>query len=314
MSGDSVDPGSKDQSESGVIDIIGIAFGKLNQRPYLIWLPVFIDLLVWTGTRVYVTPSAFEAIFRRFDSFNQRTANIELMSLATWSIPNLLGHGQFSEVQSILGSSTFTFSGYAGVGLLLAGSGLSLMLLVIWMTILGRLVSDASASDISMIRDARRLTWQFVAAAFLVALMVVFLSIPVFLFGAGLVVMDVSPNTLITLGVAMLATWLALFFAFSIPALVIGERRVACALRSSYQLVHQNFLAVIGLLLIIVIVRAGVPHALSIFSSSQWSVPFAIVVNAYVVTGMLTAVLLFYQRRSERSPLTPSNSPVLVRG
>jgi uncharacterized integral membrane protein len=310
----------KDASENqptGVIDTIGYAFAILNRRPYLIWLPALVDLILWTGLRIPARGLDFgEPGTNRVQQLllDEGLSEIEIVSVATWSIPNLLGQAQFADVPAPVSLAAIESGAQSGLFLMGAAIVFSVLLLAMWTILTGRLVQQRPASDVNVLRETLKTGAQVIVATAYVAALILFMSLPMLLIAGGLLLMDVDPLVLLMLSLLLLSGWLGLFFSFTLPAFALAERRVGTALRSSYQFVQENFLAVLGLLLIILIIRAATPHALSVFAESQWSVPFAIIVNAYVVTGMLAAVLLLYSNRSPDTRASTMTSPVPTSG
>lgn len=292
---------SADQESTGVVDTVGLAFGMLNQRPYLIWILILLDLMTWSGVRLMSTrlDSVMPDQLLTLDVFSpERTGEIELLNLLSWPLPTLLSTSPFESARAPVELGASSFDGAAG--LLLAGFVLVLAFIVLmsYLMIVGRLVSGADASGWRFPGDCVRSSWRALGITFAVAALFLFMLTPFAAVGAGLLAIGVDPTAFLFLAALIISVWLGVFFVFSVPALVLGERDIYRALRASYQMVKQNFPSVAGLLVIIMLVRAATPHALSIFADSPWSVPFAIVANAYVATGLIAAGMLFFRNRA----------------
>ncbi len=285
----------------GIIDTIGLSFGLLNRRPYLIWILIVIDVIAWTGYRLLVVgagDSVPELVRNAFPGGIEGTSTIELVNVLTWPVPNLLSDARLSEAASPFPAAAHQFDGPAGVGLVLLMAGIAIFLAAAYLTLVGRLVAELPARGLSFLTDSVRTMYSSIGIVAMLAGLLLFMILPFGAGAVGLLVIGMDPTVLLFLSTLILAVWLGLFFAFSIPALALGERNIFRAMRTSYQLVQGNFLAVVGLILIFLLVRAATPHALSVFLDSQWSIPFAIVVNAYIATGLIAAFMLFFQNRT----------------
>jgi hypothetical protein len=309
---------SKDRVPAGVIETIGLAFGMLNRRPYLIWMLIALDLAFWLGPRItIVDPFKSMPFWSRELEWDasiifERFAEIELLPLLSGLMPTLIDPARISAGPIDLGSIQIA----AGTGILIVPLVLlaSLAVFMTYLTVLGRLVSDRPAKGMSFLRDSL-LSARGAAAALIAFIgMIGFMTIPFGVGSIGLWMAGTNPESLLTLAVFILTAWLGLFFLFSFPALALGERHIFGAMRTSYQVVQENFLSVIGLLFVILLIRAGTPHALSVFMESQWSVPFAIVANAYVATGLIASLMLFFQNRIPERSTTTATSTAAARG
>jgi hypothetical protein len=304
----------------GVIETIGLAFELLNRRPYLVWVLIAVDLIHWTGLRI-AAREPLGGLWQRVGNegktqspFADTLAEVDLVSVLTWPLPTLIdSEGLESTSMPVRAGLIQLDPGLAGVLLTISIVG-SVMLLMGFLTQLARLTMNQPVEGIRLCRESARSTFKAFAAVFSLGAIIGFMMLPFAAIAAGLWTVSVSPTVLLTLSTMLLAGWLGLFFLFSLPALALGEHRTFESMRKSYQLVQGHFLAVVGLLIIIGVIRAGTPHALSIFMDSQWSIPFAIVANAYLATGLIASVMLFYQQRAIGHSTTSERSTATANG
>jgi hypothetical protein len=308
----------------GVVDTIGLAFTHLNRRPYLIWIPVVLDALVWIGFRMSSTDpiGALASVrgrgsgsFADTDSIvRERVAEIDLVQTLSLLIPNLLNDPRGGGVPGPTTVGEVSVDGAFGAGLLAVSLAGMVLLGMTYLNLIGRLVSGTPARGLSFVWDCVRTSAKAVGVAWAALCLLAFMMLPLGLISAGLWLVGVDPLSLLILTGSILAAGLGVFLVFSIPSLALGQATVAAAIKASYQTVFRNFLAVSGLLLIIFLIRAGTPHALSIFTSSEWSVPFAIIVNAYVATGLIASLMLFFQLRAYAEPSATEGAPSATSG
>jgi hypothetical protein len=295
----------------GIIDTIGRAFALLNRRPYLIWMPIALDALLWSGFRVLardplatistIGPALPAGASNAIESVRSRVLEIDLLGVVTWVVPTLLTDLGRERVADVNGTGIRTVSDELGLVAILGALALSLLIGVSYFTMIGRLVSNRPAWGGRFLWDCASNAARLLAVAGLLIALLLFLFVPFALVGWGLQVTGIEPVGFLAIVAMMYVIWIALFFFFSPHAIALGVSSPFQAMRSSFQIVQRNLLSVLGLLLIVLLIRAGTPVALQIFTDTAWSVPFAIVVNAYVGTALLAATMLYYRDRSGAS-------------
>lgn len=299
------EPEGTDSDSVGVIDTVGQAFGLLNKRPYLIWLPILLDVVIWTGWRVSIVEPLSGADLRitgaartAFDVFSDWLAGLELVSLLSSLLPTLLDGTGTEPVPELPGGTHHELTGEPAL-IMVALTGLAAFVIgMMYLTMIGRIVINQPAWGFGYIRDVLATSVRAAGLGMTMIGLVAFLMLPFALIAVVLYLLGIMPWVLLFLVTLVFISWFGLVSFFGIQAIALGEHRVMWAVRSSYQLLTNNLLAVAGLLLIALVIRTGTPVALQVFTDTQWSVPFAIVVNAYIATGLLTAMMLFYHNRS----------------
>jgi hypothetical protein len=293
----------------GVVDTIGLAFGVLNRRPYLIWPVLLADSLIWLGGSL--TARSWAGDWTRSDLVNWAPDPIELSNVVTALVPTLLDTiaVRSADVAQLYGSEQ-EVSGWTG-GLLFAGTVIvSIVLAIVHLIIVSRLVRNEPIEVSDLIVLPLAATLRCIASLILVAGLVLLLMLPFFGISLGLEFSGVSSATLLFWAALLLSGWMGSFFIFTGVDLARGESKILVAMKRSYQTVLRNFAGLLGLLLIIMFIRLGLPFALTAFVESNWTVPFAVVVNGYIATGLTAAFVLFFQIRSQLlDPDSISGSP-----
>jgi hypothetical protein len=289
----------------GVIETVGFAFALLNRRPYLVWLLIVIDVLTWVGVRITLV-NPFSWLREYSDgvpgsSRIERSTEVELLQFVTWPLPTLISEGSAG---AMIDGRQITVEANSVLSAAIIAVGVSLMgyLLMLYLAQVGRIVKDQPVNVSNLARDAFRATWVSLISALSFSGLVSFLALPFIVGGVAASVLGVDSTSLIVVSILIISGWLGMFFVFSFPAAALGVRSPFNALKLSYNLVQHHFLAVVGLFLVTAIIRIGAPQALSVFMDSKWSIPFAIVANAYVATGLAVSILLFFHQRSRHEP------------
>ena len=137
----------------------------------------------------------------------------------------------------------------------------------------------------------------------------------VLLFGAGLLTagMMLLPVWMLlvgaivaiapTLGVLVwslsigLSSYFLLHLLFVVPGVLVGGRGLLRSIWESVLLIHTQFPAVLGLLLLVVVIDQGLGFVWSLPSGDSWSLLVGIVGNGCIATGLTAALFVFYQER-----------------
>lgn len=314
-------PGAERSNQTGypgLIDTLGNGFALLNRRPYLVWLPIVLDLLLWTGFRVSVIePSSW--LIGRLDAAPAALAEVsgilqnvlsetELVHLVSALTPTLMTNLGVANVPRLDVLTEMATAGNIGLLVLLLGVIAMVIIGVSYLTMMGRLVIDRPAWGFGFVRDCLINAWRLAGVVAAVSGFLALLYVPFAVLGAGLNLVGFDVSTALKVVGLMMVLWAIVFFIFSAHAIAVNRAGTFDAMRASYGLVHRHLLSVIALLLMVLVIRIGTPLALQVFTETQWGVPFAIVVNAYVVSGLVTATMLYFRDRSRDLFTTPADA------
>jgi len=303
----------KPEKLPGTIDLLGEAFALLGQRPYLVLVPIVLDLFLWLGVGLPAT--AFTAhlgnVLRKFPSVDVRLIdditgagkNYNLMGLLGINTPSLMGHvsrGALSTPIERLLLTGLPWWSIPALGVLIAVIGLALGMM--YLTMLKYVVYRQAVP----VRLLWRQTWAntrrmlgFVCAAALVLLL---LMLPLALFGAILLIVGIDAFPILAFLMSLEAVWAFLMLFFAQYAIVDSSAGVFRAAYLSYNIVRRNPWSAAGFICVYFIIVDGMPVALHILLSSAWGVVLAMIINAYVASSALIAAMLFYRERAKRLP------------
>jgi hypothetical protein len=137
----------------------------------------------------------------------------------------------------------------------------------------------------------------------------------VFLFALGLLMaaMALAPLWMLlvgalltvaqTLGVLVWALsigfvgYVALHLLFVVPGVLLGGRGLLRAIWESIILMHTQFPAVVGLVVLVVVIYQGLGYVWSLPVADSWSLLVGILGNSCIGTGLTAATFVFYQER-----------------
>lgn len=305
----------------GIIDCLSAGYRFLSWRLELILIPVVLDLLLWLGPQFSMAPlfeqaAAFYAEMASADSVTpemgqmveQLAGGIRELGAST----NLLGgvvSGSLLHVPSLLvatsppATSWLIVIGTPGEALVwwLLFSLLGLLIGVIYLSLLARRLPIGGMAGARAGRFAVSVLRHWLQVIGLVAVAVItmlLVYLPVSL-AVGLVML-ISPaaGSAIAAAAGVMTIVVYLFFYFVVPGLVMDDLALTTAIGRSVRLVQEHFLATIGFFLLTVFISWGFTLLLAALSQlTPWGALVAIIVNAYIGTGLAMALLVFYRSR-----------------
>lgn len=318
----------------GTIDTLSSGYRIVNRHPYLLVLPVLLDLFYWLGPRLSVQPlaqQAAQAVDRAAtsplvttgtqtdqswamlkDIITSLGQNLNLFSLfsSALSIPSLLSSQVMAAPGWLKTATVLTISR----GSDLAWTALLLFLLGITLgaTYLGlaaQVVREGRAQPGPLLRSILPYVGRFLLLALLALMVVFFVGFPVAM-ALGLVTL-LSPmlGTILMVLVWAGMLWIYLYLFFTINAIFVSDTGPLKAIRNSVTVVRLSPSSAIGFFLTVIIISLGIPYIWSALGSSELAILLGIAGSAYVGTGLTVASMIFYRDRivlahSRTAPVT----------
>lgn len=283
-------------------------------------IPVLLDLLLWLGPRFSVA-TLFEQLavsYRALVGSEEVTPDIaqmvEQLSVsireagASSNLLNGLVSSTLLHVPSLPLASAAPVGGVIEV--LTAGEALvwwllfgvlGLLLGVIYLTLLARRLpigSMAGAKPAQMAVAIFRHWLQVCGFVILVVLGLGLIYLPISLLVGLIMVFNPAFGSAVA-ALAGAATLVVFFYLFFVTAaLVMDNVSLPAAMLRSLRLVRENFWATLGFILISNLIVLGIALLLmQVAGLAAWGGLAAIVINAYIGTGLSMALLVFYRTR-----------------
>lgn len=306
----------------GVIDSLSAGYRFLGRRLELLLVPVLLDLLLWLAPRFSIAP-----LLRQLAAFYASATTLEglptdMVDLSRQVSEQLAASGQQSNLLGMLVNSSLlhvpsllatlgpvsqgrileidhplaAFGLFGGFGLL------GLLIGVVYMNLLAQrlpLGSAPKASDAGSFVQTVARQWVMVVLYLLLLLILLAAgAIPALL--ATAVMSLVSPMLGSLLVVLFSGAVLVLFFYlfFVTAAVILDNLPIHQAMAQSFVLVRNNFWATLGFVVLSNVILAGV--ALLVVRLTVWSplgIMAAIVIYAYIGSGLTMALMVFYRTR-----------------
>jgi hypothetical protein len=312
---------------AGIIDCLSAGFSTVAQKLNLLLIPIALDLFLWLGPRLSVSPLVTEltARFRAvageipqdsaafieqniaetFGSYNLFSA------LSTWplGVPSLLAGPDLPT--SPLGTPPLV--PVLGLNALLAWvlplSLLGLLLGSLHMGLVARAVKGKHSSLKTWFKHTWR-HWTRIVTFVLLALWCSFcLSAPFFLLIEVIAVIAPPLASLALLAGVGMGMWALYHLLFTVHGILLDDMHALQAMRYSIKLVCQNRASSVGLVLITAAISLGLSDIWNLPSPNSWLRLVAIAGNAFINTGLIAATFVYYRERSPGLPKVGQEEP-----
>jgi len=305
-----------------IIDALTAGFNVVARRLWLILIPVALDLFVWLGPKISIarlvrrlepllTPQASMNLSSA-DAYNlamSREAllkvgeNLNLFSLLSntfLGMPNFMAVSplQMTAAQPSLGEVA---NGWVGLVLVIALVLFSVVIACFYLELMAQVVRSDGVDLASLPRRALSIAGRIMVLGLILLLIVAVLILPISIFltlvafvSQGLAVMLLGLFSLMTFWGSIIV---AIYLFYFTDDLLINENGLLQAVWNSMLMVRRNFWSTVGLILLVNVLNAGLVLIWQRLAFAPWGVAIAILGNAFVGSGLVAAVMVFYRRR-----------------
>jgi hypothetical protein len=317
---------------TGVIETLSAGYAAVNRQPWVLLLPVLLNVFLWLGPRVSYSPLVDPVVtdateWTRQVAFGPRrvvrnpevisqldqtrqlvithTDDVNGLSALTWgplALPNI------SSLPSN-GSDEPAFVTAWPDGLILLGACAALGLLLGGWFYGGLAVASTGAKGgaVTAGRNVPRAVLDVLGLVVILLGAGVVLGLPVLLLigFTALVSPPVAVLGSIMLAVGALFAIVHLFFA--VDAIFVSNAGPLSAIQRSVVVVRRHLWQSVALILLTWLILAGMDRVWDVLASSvqtPYGVVLGILGNAYVASGLIAAGMIFYTQRSEPAPVS----------
>jgi hypothetical protein len=304
-----------------VIDCLSAGFRFLGWRLELLLIPVALDLLLWLAPQftivtlagetaswyrlmgatngmpadaVTLTQQVAESIDGFGQSFNLLSA---LVSTTLLHMPSLLVNGgqssPLSSVELTTPAEAFVFWViFSLVGLLIG---------VVYLDLLARRLPIGGMAGVhgGALAGRALVQWlQVIAFVFLVALLLLAVYIPLSVAISIVTLVIPALGSMMALGSGALTLVIFFYLYFATAGIVVDNLSAPAAIKQSFQVVRNHFFPTLGFFTLNTLIGLGISLLLTQLANyALWTVTPAIMLNAYIGTGLAMALLIFYRTR-----------------
>lgn len=306
----------------GLIDTLQAGFNTINRNPWLLLVPLLVDLYLWLGPQFTVgntladwanNPTAIlgatQTLERLLGDDGRPPTNMLLtaddlkgynlfwlLAVPLLGVPSfragVAGSGRVFPLDSVGGVAT------ASLAILVVGFTLA----VIFYGMLARLVRTGQAAVSSFAGDFPGL-WVRAVGLFCIAIgLLGAAAIPLVLLLAGTASAAPALLTVVASLILGVAVWLFIHLFFTSDALFVSFVGPLAAIRRSVVLVRHYFWQSVGFVGLIVIISSGFPIILNELAKNLQvaGTVLAICGHIYISTAISAASMTYYKERYER--------------
>ena len=312
----------------GIIDTISLGYGLINRQPWLLAIPIVLDLFLWFGPRLSAR-EPLEALIARlaaptgdaaseaavWENLQRMAENSDLFDLLGIQVPSLVralnpSSLPFAEGRMVI---NVTEVGTAiWLSLLLLALGLGLM--AAYMLPIAQLVRSGRVEILTIGADLGRAWLRLLLLVLLLVGAILAVAVPLSLLAAlfSLVGVDIVLLLVFVLQVAVI--WLLIYLYFVPEAILVSNVGPVQGIRNSIALVRQNFWPALGLIAVTLLITAGLAIIFEAIAANPIGLPLAIAAHAYIGSGLVAAGMIFYRDRFVRSSPSPNPGAVSQAG
>lgn len=311
---------SKTARLPGVIDTLSQGFAAAYRRPWLLLIPIVLDLVYWLGPRRSVLPLmerllAWAAtISPQAIPADQRTVFLDLsaqplhldfspfgavlpqlpkfINLVTPLLPELPATPFQTALWPVSGAGSLV-AGWLVVNLV------SMLVLAVFLMLLARPLRTQTAPRLDA-RGLLRVYGSFLTILLIVGGAVFLVGIPALVLAVLVGSLNTIVGQLLVLVLQALLFWLLFTASFSFDAVVINGAGPLRALLSSLLVVQRSFSSAFGLFLLGWLILWGISFVWQPIAVSAAGLLAAMLGSAYLSTGLAAAHLTFFRDRIGR--------------
>lgn len=307
----------------GVIDTLSAGYQTLNKHPYLLLVPVILDIFYWLGPRLSVQTLAQRATVAIQDAVasaattmanTQATSSLDVLKTTVesvgkdmnlfsvlsgaLSVPTLLGSQDMHAPAWVGAVATYSISTYTGLALFFA-----LLFVVgaavggVYMGLAAQVVRGENVEPGRLVRRVGAAALRYIGLLALLTLVAIVAGLPASLLIGILTLVSPVLGSVLLLVVWTAIFWLYVNLYFTVPALFVSNAGPLRAILNSITVVRLSTSSALRLLVLMFIVSWGMSYVWSMLGTSDLATAAGILGNAYIGTGMTIAGMIFYRDR-----------------
>jgi hypothetical protein len=305
-----------DQKPLNIIETLARGFEIILQNPWIVLLPILLDLFVWLGPQISAKP-LFDQLIAELtanaptptDTPSEAMQNFDVFKSALQST------GDASNVFGIVTTGLPTLfwiiapaTEWARPLALSVDNVATLGAVLIPLTLIGvfftALYFDAIARvvrhDAPIKNFAVRIAQGFSATLSLLVVLilaVIGFMIPVSFGTLALSLVSQGLASFAILLASLMLLWATIYLAFALASIFVSRSNAVQAIFNSISLFRFDFWSSMGLIVLIYLIRWGFALVWQLFLDNPWGILFDVIANAFLGSGLTAAMLVYYADR-----------------
>lgn len=303
----------------GVIDALSGGFELVARRPWVLLIPVALDLFLWLGPQISAR-AIFQQVANLMTATSLQGAPPEALQNVEATKSGLQAMGEQFNVFSLLaffaiGMPTFVVlsgppeellrrsvplsigDGAALLGWTVVFALAGLLLGTLYLESLARPVRRETGTGWSLVRRVAQSYLNILALMALGVIGVLVLMVPLVIGMVLVLFVNQSLGSFFIIVGSVLALCVELYLAFAIPAIFVSGSGVVQAIVNSITVFRYNFWSALSLVFLIYLLQFGFGEIWEGLQGTTWGVLVDVVASAFLGTALVAAGMLFYYDR-----------------
>ncbi|MCX7838920.1 MAG: hypothetical protein N2559_05630 [Anaerolineae bacterium] len=300
----------------GVLDTLISGFELIWLNPWILLVPIALDVFLWVGPYVSAQP-----VFQRFVTLltlltpsNAPTETVENLNLLKQTLQTA---GDSMNVLGVLATGMPSVIGFQPPTEVVArahfaiGDPLMLGGVVVLALIGAVLIASAyleltarpirqDAATVSFFARWLRACVDVILLALLVIVGLSVLMFPTSVIAGTLSIANQALGAFLLLAGMTLMFWALLYLAFAVPAIFVSRVNALQAIVNSVRVFRFDFWSAARLILVVYLLRSGFTIIWEFFQTNLWGVVFVVIANAFLNSALIAAEMIFYKDRIAR--------------
>jgi len=331
---------------SGVLETIAAGLSLVLARPYLLVVPLVIDLVLWLGVQISAR-SFFDPLRRVMleqggengplaaEQLATISERFRVNDIAAWFTPSIFGglpkdsllngilsilappatrgverDDLYASWQSGLLSLWNPEHWWAVIGAMAAAFGIATVVVVLYRVPIARSLRRSDEIHQHVVMECL-LAWTRLIAILLLTVAAVAILIGPALFGTAiLLLMGLNIAGVVSVGLFVLGGMASMYTLFTLDAMFLERIGPLRSISRSFDVVKANFGSATRFALALLVLATGSIQVWSVVTQNAPGVIIALIGNAVLGTGLTTASMMFFQDRAAALAVTvESNAP-----
>lgn len=299
---------------------IAAGFELTTRHPWILLIPVVLDLFLWLGPRLSFEPLVADLIAQWatqpglpfdpvpvFEQIGPRTNLFTYLSVALVGVPALLVG--LTPEQTPLATTAVEIGDWGTwIGLLAVMTVAGLFLSAVYYTLIAHAMNreeryggdgqlQAASSLAELLGWIGRSWLRLLGLALLFIGLTLLIVLPVTLVGTLVGLFSQLLAALVLLALPVLLLWLILLLSYTPEGVVLSRKPLLPTIFNSVRLFQRNFLAALLLVLVVLLISQVMTWLLLAADDGSWFTLAGILAHAFVATALSAAMLIFYRDR-----------------
>lgn len=303
----------KQRGVLGVVDTLSAGYATVNRHPWIIAVPVLLDLFFWFGHHLSLAllvqktldrmqeaaghsagllqdyPEYWESVARVGEHYNL----FSLLAIHFPGLPSLMS------TREGLGPKIVLVDPWTVVGLFFLLPVLGIGLASIYYVGIGSRVRGASDGPGELWGRILRSWGRFLGFLLLAIGIGMLFGLPITVLALIAAAINMTFLNIVASIAWVVVLWVGFYLFFVVAAMVVSDVGPIRAVRNSIAVIRFNLGSALGLVALTWVIQLGMPIVWDALAQSSVGTMVGVLGNAYIATGLAAASMIYYRERME---------------